>query len=320
MERFPAQQEERAEAGKLFEELVAAGPGRARDADRRTRHALVFYNYILAIDPDGFARPHERDGLRGLRGRGHPGRGPVPVDEPLRAVPALALPPAGLRGVRRPARSAADVVPGRRGRRAARIGLLHGERLPRRDDGVEDAVEASRRSNGTPTSCRTADRAGGTSISRGRTAAGGARSPSSNASSNGRARVVVADERVGHERLQRIPPVAGHRRLDRQELVRLGVLHQPEHLRRERIDRGADARRRGRRAPRPPPPRRRAGSGWRRRSARSRPGCRSCPRAATRRARPPRRCRTRRLVPRAAWASCRASDPCTARSARPRSP
>jgi len=55
MERFPAQQTERAENGRRFEELVAQVPGvRVMPADPRiTRWS--FYNYILAIDPDAFA-------------------------------------------------------------------------------------------------------------------------------------------------------------------------------------------------------------------------------------------------------------------------
>ena len=135
MERFPEQQAQRADAGTLFEGLVAQVPGvRVMPVDARVTR-WSFYNYILAIDPDAFARPHERDRLRRSGGRGHPGRGAVPVDEPLRALPALALPPAGLRGVRRPAGPATDVVPGGRGGGPAGVRLLHGERLPRRDEG-----------------------------------------------------------------------------------------------------------------------------------------------------------------------------------------
>jgi dTDP-4-amino-4,6-dideoxygalactose transaminase len=54
MRRFPAQQEERAVNGKLFEGLVAQVPGvRVMPHDPRiTRWS--FYNYILAIDPDQF--------------------------------------------------------------------------------------------------------------------------------------------------------------------------------------------------------------------------------------------------------------------------
>ena len=55
MERFPAQQAERAESGKLFEELVAQVPGvRVMPVDPRVTR-WSFYNYILAIDPDAFA-------------------------------------------------------------------------------------------------------------------------------------------------------------------------------------------------------------------------------------------------------------------------
>jgi len=55
MERFPSQQADRAENGRLFEELVAQVPGvRVMPADPRiTRWS--FYNYILAIDPEAFA-------------------------------------------------------------------------------------------------------------------------------------------------------------------------------------------------------------------------------------------------------------------------
>jgi dTDP-4-amino-4,6-dideoxygalactose transaminase len=54
LQKFPAQQEARAEAGEAFEHLVAQIPGvrvMPRD-DRITRWS--FYNYILAIDPDAF--------------------------------------------------------------------------------------------------------------------------------------------------------------------------------------------------------------------------------------------------------------------------
>ena len=55
MERFPSQQADRAENGRLFEELVAQVPRvRVMPADPRiTRWS--FYNYILAIDPEAFA-------------------------------------------------------------------------------------------------------------------------------------------------------------------------------------------------------------------------------------------------------------------------
>jgi dTDP-4-amino-4,6-dideoxygalactose transaminase len=55
MERFPAQQAQRADAGKLFEELVAQVSGvRVMPVDPRVSR-WSFYNYILAIDPDAFA-------------------------------------------------------------------------------------------------------------------------------------------------------------------------------------------------------------------------------------------------------------------------
>jgi dTDP-4-amino-4,6-dideoxygalactose transaminase len=55
MKRFPAQQAERAEAGKAFEGLAAQVPGvSVMPADERiTRWS--FYNYVLSIDPDAFA-------------------------------------------------------------------------------------------------------------------------------------------------------------------------------------------------------------------------------------------------------------------------
>src|SRR4029077_3269877 len=55
MRRFPAQQQERAEAGKAFEAMAAEIPGvRVMPADPRiTRWS--FYNYLLAIDPESFA-------------------------------------------------------------------------------------------------------------------------------------------------------------------------------------------------------------------------------------------------------------------------
>lgn len=55
MDRFPAQQAERAENGKRFEKLVAGVPGvRVMPADERVTR-WSFYNYMIAIDPDAFA-------------------------------------------------------------------------------------------------------------------------------------------------------------------------------------------------------------------------------------------------------------------------
>ncbi len=55
MERFPAQQAQRADAGTLFEGLVAQVPGvRVMPVDARVTR-WSFYNYIIAIDPEAFA-------------------------------------------------------------------------------------------------------------------------------------------------------------------------------------------------------------------------------------------------------------------------
>ncbi len=55
MQRFPAQQAERAVTGKAFERDVAAVPGvRVMPHDERVTR-WSFYNYILAIDPEMFA-------------------------------------------------------------------------------------------------------------------------------------------------------------------------------------------------------------------------------------------------------------------------
>jgi dTDP-4-amino-4,6-dideoxygalactose transaminase len=55
MERFPAQQAQRADAGTLFEGLIAQVPGvRVMPVDARVTR-WSFYNYIIAIDPDAFA-------------------------------------------------------------------------------------------------------------------------------------------------------------------------------------------------------------------------------------------------------------------------
>ena len=55
MQRFPAQQAERAVTGKAFERAVSAVPGvRVMPHDERVTR-WSFYNYILAIDPEMFA-------------------------------------------------------------------------------------------------------------------------------------------------------------------------------------------------------------------------------------------------------------------------
>ena len=55
MRRFPAQQEQRAIAGKAFEAMAAGIPGvTTMPVDARVTR-WSFYNYILKIDPDAFA-------------------------------------------------------------------------------------------------------------------------------------------------------------------------------------------------------------------------------------------------------------------------
>ena len=105
MRRFPAQQEQRAIAGKAFEAMAAEIPGITRDAGRCAHHALELLQLHPEDGPRGVRRADERGRVRRHGGRGHPGRGPVPADEPLRALPASLVPAAGGGGVRGPARS-----------------------------------------------------------------------------------------------------------------------------------------------------------------------------------------------------------------------
>jgi dTDP-4-amino-4,6-dideoxygalactose transaminase len=72
MERFPEQQEQRAEAGKELERLAAGITGvRMMPADERiTRWS--FYNYILAIDPDAFAGRTNETVCRAVEAEGIP--------------------------------------------------------------------------------------------------------------------------------------------------------------------------------------------------------------------------------------------------------
>ena len=151
----PSQQEERAEHGTLFERMAAEIPGvRVMPHDERiTRWS--FYNYILAIDPDAFGGRHERDRVRGARGRGHPGRGAVPADEPLRAVPALALAPARSRSST-PTGSTRAACRSRSPRRPACANPSTSWRTSSATatEGSTTPWRRSRRSSGTPPSCR----------------------------------------------------------------------------------------------------------------------------------------------------------------------
>ena len=68
----PRQQERAPSAGKRFEAIGRRDPRRARHAARtRAITRWSFYRYIVAIDPEAFAGPDERGGLRRARGRGH---------------------------------------------------------------------------------------------------------------------------------------------------------------------------------------------------------------------------------------------------------
>jgi dTDP-4-amino-4,6-dideoxygalactose transaminase len=72
MERFPVEQAERAENGERFERLAAEVPGvRVMPHDDRiTRWS--FYNYVLAIDPDGFAGATNERVCEALQAEGIP--------------------------------------------------------------------------------------------------------------------------------------------------------------------------------------------------------------------------------------------------------
>lgn len=72
MDRFPAQQAERAENGRLFEGRVRGIPGvRIMPADDRiTRWS--FYNYVLAIDPETFGGRSNETVCRALQAEGIP--------------------------------------------------------------------------------------------------------------------------------------------------------------------------------------------------------------------------------------------------------
>jgi dTDP-4-amino-4,6-dideoxygalactose transaminase len=72
LERFPAQQAERAENGELFEKLVAEVPGvRVMPRDRRiTRWS--FYNYLVAIEPEAFCGATNETVCEALQAEGIP--------------------------------------------------------------------------------------------------------------------------------------------------------------------------------------------------------------------------------------------------------
>ena len=176
MSASPRSRPQRADAGQAVRGARGAGPRRARDAGRRAHHALEFYNYILAIDPDAFAGRTNEIVCAAMEAEGIPAEVQYPPMNRYELFqPSLSRLPVCVELADR-LDPADDVVPGRRGRGPAGVGLLHGERLPRRDRAASRTrSRRSRRSSGTPTSCRRRDRRG---VSRRRrTAAGDRGSP-----------------------------------------------------------------------------------------------------------------------------------------------
>src|SRR6266536_3944953 len=111
------------------------GPRRARGAAAgagRAHHPLELLLLRPADRAGGLRRRLGRAGLRGARGRGRGLLARLPADEPLRPVPAVAVAPAGRRGLLSAARPGPHVVPGRRAGRPAPDGLPRRKRLPRR--------------------------------------------------------------------------------------------------------------------------------------------------------------------------------------------
>ena len=107
-------------------------PGRHDQAPQPADHALELLPLHLRDRPGRVRRRDQRAGRRRDLGRGRPGRGAVPADEPLRPVPAVAVAAARGGRARRPARPGADELPGRRGRRRAHRRLPQRVHLPLR--------------------------------------------------------------------------------------------------------------------------------------------------------------------------------------------
>ena len=148
---------------------------------RRRITRWSFYNYILAIDPVRSGAPRTRPSAPPSR-RGHPGGGAVPADEPLRAVPAVAVTPVAVEHAESPrspgmsfpvAEAAGSANPSTSWRRCSATA-----------PGVQTRSTPSRRCSGTRGSCRGTDRErqAGKNLGRWRSFA------ASSASSRGRAR------------------------------------------------------------------------------------------------------------------------------------
>ena len=118
--------------GKAFERAVSAVPGvRVMPHDERiTRWS--FYNYILAIDPEMFAGATNEVVCAAMEAEGIPAEVQYPSMNRYELFqPSLSRLPVAVEHADR-LDMQAHVVPGGRGRRPARVGLLHGERLPGR--------------------------------------------------------------------------------------------------------------------------------------------------------------------------------------------
>jgi dTDP-4-amino-4,6-dideoxygalactose transaminase len=142
LERFPAQQAERAEAGELFEKLAAEVPGvRIMPRDPRiTRWS--FYNYIFAIDPDAFAGASNELVAAALEAEGVPAEVQYPPMSRYELFqPALSRLPVAVEHAERldPARMRFPVAEAA-GLRESIYLMENTFRAGRR--GIEDAVEA----------------------------------------------------------------------------------------------------------------------------------------------------------------------------------
>ena len=145
-------------AGKAFEAMAAEIPGvRVMPHDDRiTRWS--FYNYLLAIDPEAFGGATNEVVCAAMEAEGIPAEVQYPsmnryeLFQPSLSRLPVAVEHADRLDIQR------DVVPGGRGGRPARVGLLHGERVPRRRAGASRTPPTpSRRSSATPPNCRRAD-------------------------------------------------------------------------------------------------------------------------------------------------------------------
>src|SRR6266536_2712475 len=235
LERFAAQRAERAGNGLLFQDLARGVPG------VRPLEPLLLRPADRA---GGLRRRLGRAGLRGARGRGRGLLARLPADEPLRPVPAVAVAPAGRPGLLSAARPGPHVVPGRRAARPAPDGLPRRKRLPRRTARDRGRGRSPRQG---PAPRRRADRGAGPATrlkvaqgSRDRPGVSAGEEPGQVGAAaleqrvqQGDGDLVLADQGVGEQGLEREAAVAGDGCPDRQALVGLHLLDQAEQLGRE---------------------------------------------------------------------------------------